>query len=259
MPKLDRTRPTPGGLSSSQGGPDFGRTRRNAIATVGIFAAILATTFFGLKKAHAGQNDQGQNNNDQGQNGGGGHCFLKGTRIRTTDGEIAVEELEVGDLLCTHSGQPKPIKNVHRWVAKRRGDQEWEPNIAPVKVCQSALDDGIPRRDLYLSPAHSLYLNGFLVQARNLINGQSIVRCSKHQAKEIEYFHIELDCHEVIVAEGIPAEFFLDDTMHPVAPIIGGRRAELKSRVRSTLSPWLDMRTPFDEARDSIEARLAIM
>jgi len=225
-----------------------------------MFAAILATTFVGLKKAHAGQNDQGQDNNDQGQNGGGGRsCFLRGTRVRTINGEIAVEDLKVGDLLCTHSGQPKPIKNIHRWVAKRRGDVDWDPNIAPVKICQSALDDGVPHRDLYLSPGHSLYLNGVLIQARSLVNGQSIVRCSKHQAKEIEYFHMELEGHEVIVAEDLPVESFLDDTMHPVAQMLpAGRRAELKSRIRSTLSFCLDVRTPFDKTRDRVEARLAI-
>ena len=84
--------------------------------------------------------------------------------------------------------------------------------ILPVCIKAGALGDNVPKRDLWISPHHAMYLaehGGVLVEAKDLVNGVSIV-----QAKEIdkvEYFHIELDTHDVIVAEGALSETFLDE------------------------------------------------
>jgi hypothetical protein len=67
----------------------------------------------------------------------------------------------------------------------------------------------LPRRDLWTSPHHALYLEGVLIEAKDLVNGVSIVQAKR--VEKIEYFHIELDSHDVIVAEGALSESFIND------------------------------------------------
>src|SRR5260370_31290565 len=77
-----------------------------------------------------------------------------------------------------------------------------------------ALGDNLPRRDLWISPHHAMHVEtagseGVLIEAKDLINGVSIVQADN--VDKVEYFHIELDSHDVIVAEGAPSEGFIDD------------------------------------------------
>jgi hypothetical protein len=55
----------------------------------------------------------------------------------------------------------------------------------------------VPARDLWISPHHAMFLDGLLTEARHLVNGVSIVQAV--QVEEVEYFHIELDTHDVIM------------------------------------------------------------
>ncbi len=64
-------------------------------------------------------------------------------------------------------------------------------------------------RGLWISPHHAMYLGGVLIEAKDLVNGVSIVQ-AEHVAN-LEYFHIELETHDVIVVEGALSETFLDD------------------------------------------------
>lgn len=54
-----------------------------------------------------------------------------------------------------------------------------------------------------------MYLQGVLIEARDLVNGVSIVQAA--QVEKVEYFHIELHSHDVIIAEDSPSETFVDD------------------------------------------------
>jgi glycosyltransferase involved in cell wall biosynthesis len=135
-------------------------------------------------------------------------CFCLGTRILTDRGEVAIEELAIGDRVVTHSGEAKPI----RWIGRRGYDGRFVAGnraVLPIRVAAGALADGMPARDLWVSPEHALYIDGALVPAGLLINGASIVQAEK--IEEVEYFHIEFAGHEVIFAEGAPAESFVDD------------------------------------------------
>jgi hypothetical protein len=134
-------------------------------------------------------------------------CYCRGTLILTDRGERRVEELVIGDWVLTAAGAAKPI----RWIGRRGYDGRFirgNRNVLPVVISAGALGDGVPARDLWVSPEHALYIDRLLVPARLLVNGLTIVQVEA--VDRVEYFHIELDAHDVILAEGMPAETYLD-------------------------------------------------
>ena len=135
-------------------------------------------------------------------------CYHRGTLILTEHGERPVETLSIGELLITRSGAALPIK----WIGRRSYRGRFvlgRKDILPICIRASALDENVPRRDLWISPHHAMYLDGMLIEAKDLINGVSIVQAE--QVEKVEYFHIELDSHDVIIAEGALSESFVDD------------------------------------------------
>ena len=126
-------------------------------------------------------------------------CFAAGTRILTTAGEIAVEALAVGDFVPTLSGALRPVV----WISRTRIDH----CAAPIRVAAHAFGPGMPHRDLRLSPDHAVSLDGALVPIHLLVNGATIRQ--EPGAGVVTYFHVELDAHDVLLAEGLPAESFL--------------------------------------------------
>jgi hypothetical protein len=121
---------------------------------------------------------------------------------------VRVETLAIGDEIMTMSGTLRPIK----WIGRRSYGGRFvigRKDILPVCFKAGSIDDKIPRRDLWISPHHAMLLDGVLIEARDLINGVSIVQ-AEHM-DEVEYFHIELDSHDVILAEGALSETFVDD------------------------------------------------
>ena len=140
-------------------------------------------------------------------------CFMPGTRISTPEGEVAVETLKRGDLVTTHLGEAKPVTWVGRQTVARRFStplRNW-----PVRVKAAALGPQTPVRDLLVSPDHALWIDGVLIQAGALVNGTSVVR-ETIVPEAWTYYHIELDDHSLILAEGAPAESFVDniDRLH---------------------------------------------
>jgi hypothetical protein len=134
------------------------------------------------------------------------NCFAAGTRILAQQGDIPVEQLQIGDELILHGGGTAPI----RWIGQRAIEPARHPHpesVNPIRIKAGALMDGVPRRDLILSPDHALYLDGALIPAKALINGTTI---RQETRKKIHYYHIELDKHGIIYAEGTPSESYLD-------------------------------------------------
>jgi autotransporter-associated beta strand protein len=135
-------------------------------------------------------------------------CYCRGTLIDARHGQTKVETLKIGDEVVTLSGALRPIK----WIGRRSYSGRFvvgRADIMPVCIKAGALDVDVPRRDLWISPHHAMHLDGVLIEARDLVNGVSIVQA--RNIDEVEYFHIELDSHDVIVAEGALSETFLDD------------------------------------------------
>ena len=134
-------------------------------------------------------------------------CFARGTLIRTESGEVPVEELAIGDRVLTAAGAPRPI----RWIGRRAYDRRFvagNRKVLPIRIAAAALAEGVPARDLWLSPEHALYIDGVLVAAGHLVNGATIIQAER--VDRLEYFNIEFDAQEVIFAEGAPAETYVD-------------------------------------------------
>ena len=206
-------------------------------------------------------------------------CFLRGTQIWTPSGEKAVDDLQVNDLVVTSSGEAKPIQWVWRRRFERQSGQKWGEEIAPIRVARSALGPNTPHRDLYLSRFHCLYLDGVLIPAVDLVNDLTIARAAVEHLGEIEYFHIKLDRHSVIFAEGAACETLQAITAvnsdevefeeyrrlygepslpdEPAAPVLGynGGRARLRGRIRSVVSHVIDIRSKLEIVRDNLKER----
>jgi Hint domain len=206
-------------------------------------------------------------------------CFLAGSRIKTTAGEANIEELRIGDCVLTASGEAKPIKFIGRRRVLRERTGRWEKGEGPVKISRFAIDGKAPRADLYVSPGHAIYIDGILIRASDLVNGVTIVADAKPETLSLTYFHIELNTHEAIVAEGLAVESYQRDNLYafdnadeyvrlygpagepltPFAPILRYRsnRQELASHMRSALAPVCDFRKPIEKVRDRVIDRLA--
>jgi hypothetical protein len=239
------------------------RTRRNMMAMGAILGSVVlakTTTAFACPPALCKSN-----------------CFLKGTKIRTAEGEREIEDLAIGDLLPTMFGGLRPVQWIGRYPFKKSDPSKpWVKDALPVRIARSALAPDVPHADLYVTAAHSLLIDGVLIPAELLINGTTITRYEAHEYDELEYFHVKLERHNVVYAEGAPAETLLKvedsavnfaeyfrrhrapatdgDRCAPHVHIWGGR-LELVSRFRSALSPWIDLRNQADVVRDRLEER----
>lgn len=134
-------------------------------------------------------------------------CFAAGTLIRTAAGDVPVETLREGDLVALAGGGFAPAV----WIGRRTVEiarHAWPDLVRPVRVRAGALAEGVPARDLVLSPEHALAIDGALVPVGLLANGQSIVQ--ERGGAFVTYLHVELPDHGVLIAEGTPAESYID-------------------------------------------------
>jgi hypothetical protein len=153
-------------------------------------------------------------------------CYAAGSRIATVAGPVPVERLRIGDRLLTPDGPPASVI----WIGHRRLDCRRHPDpelVWPVRIAAGAFAPGLPARDLLVSPDHGVWVDGALIPARLLVNHRSISRA--RTTGMVTYFHVELARHALILAEGVPAESYLDT----------GNRAIFDNAPLTTLHPDL--------------------
>jgi len=135
-------------------------------------------------------------------------CFLRGTRIATPEGEVAIEALRIGDKVKTLAG----IREV-KWIGRRTLKRDEIPaedliRAQPVRIRAGAFAEGVPSRDLIVSPGHCMFIDGALIPAMMLVNGKTVVQ--EWEMESYEYFHLELDVYDIIIAEGTASESYID-------------------------------------------------
>ncbi|MCT4556920.1 MAG: Hint domain-containing protein [Pelagimonas sp.] len=143
-------------------------------------------------------------------------CFTPGTRIRTPDGTVRIEDLREGDKVQTKDNGAQEI----RWIGSRRmsGARLFAmPKLRPIRIRPGAFGIGEPDEEIVVSPEHRMLVKGVvaralfntpevLVAARDLINGESVMLDTR--AKEVTYYHVLLERHEVLFANGVETESF---------------------------------------------------
>ena len=244
------------------------RSRRNFLkmGTIGASAlvAVLASAKSGVAGGHGHEHE-----ND-------GPCFLRGTTMLTADGDRKIEDLAIGDLLPTVFGGIRPIQWIGRYRFRRSDPSKpWPEQARPVRIARSALAPNVPHTDLYVTQTHSLFIDDVLVSAGSLINETTITLYQAREMNAMEFFHIKIDSHDVIYAEGAPvetlrnvdegavnfAEYFHlygapTSAQDPCAPILSclGRRSRFMSHFRSAI-PGIECRRQIDVIRDRLEER----
>ena len=133
-------------------------------------------------------------------------CFLTGTHILTDKGEIPVEQLTIGDKVKTVEGKLETIK----WVGKQTVEPSQVRNplrTLPILIKAGALGNNLPHRDLYVSPDHAMFFEGLLINAGALVNDISIIKTERTET--FVFYHVELENHALLLAEGASAESYL--------------------------------------------------
>jgi Ca2+-binding RTX toxin-like protein len=142
-------------------------------------------------------------------------CFTPGTQIATPKGEIAVEDLVVGDRVITRDNGIQVI----RWIGRRdltAADLTVNDTLRAVMIRQGALGYGLPERDMIVSPQHRILISNdetmlyfdereVLVAAKHLVGRPGVERMD---ATDISYIHVMFDNHEVILSDGAWTESF---------------------------------------------------
>ena len=137
-------------------------------------------------------------------------CYVRGTMIQTPTGDLAVETLRPGMQVITlvdGENVPRTVK----WVGHRRIDLTRHPRpetVAPIRIVRDAFADNVPHTDLLLSPDHAVFVDGLLICIRQLANG-STIRMERSWTA-VDYYHVELNEHAILLAEGLPVESYLD-------------------------------------------------
>ena len=203
-------------------------------------------------------------------------CFAEGTRIAVARGAVPVEALRVGDRVRVAGGETRPVV----WIGSRRVDVRRHPrprDVRPVEIAAGAFGSGRPSRPLRLSPDHAVWVEGALIPVRYLVDGRLIRRM---RVTAVTYWHVELDGHDRLLAEGLASESFLGDRavfagdvvpLHPdfharrreaeafaplvvTGPAVERARARLRARAATTASPASAAAAPRERPARSVRA-----
>ena len=137
------------------------------------------------------------------------NCFATGTTIATPDGDKAIEAFQPGDRVLTRDGRSVPVV----WVARQTASNPHAVELGrcPVRIEAGALGPGLPGAPLTVTGDHALLFGDLLINAGALVNGTSIrlVPLAEMPTK-FTWWHLELEEHEAVMANGVAAESFVD-------------------------------------------------
>ncbi|MBF0875892.1 Hint domain-containing protein [Gluconobacter cerevisiae] len=155
-------------------------------------------------------------------------CYLAGSMILTPEGECGIETLEAGDQVMVHENgtlHSRTILRVGHAHTTVGATGQADMDAVPVRIRAGALADGIPSRDLLVTPEHCMMLEGTFIPVRMLVNGMTIAY--DHSITEYDYYHIETEKHAILIANGALSESFMDVGHRPDALMKGHQVARL--------------------------------
>jgi len=228
-----------------------------------MLGAALAASALPHQASAAGNNGKGNGGCGKGQqtNGcgdSGGNCFARGTLVRTREGYRPIETLTAGAEVAVRLGGFAPIKAVvDHTLTCRAGQWDGSPDNLPVVIRRGALGENLPTADLCVTALHPIYVDGFLVNAGDLVNGTSISLKAADSRDSLDFFNIELEHHDILDVQGAFFESLYKAGTERCAPLLGfdGRRSKIRSHLRSVASVVIDRRQPIDIIRDKVEER----
>ncbi|WP_127562584.1 Hint domain-containing protein [Nioella ostreopsis] len=142
-------------------------------------------------------------------------CFAEGTGIATSTGDVAVETLSIGDTVLNADGAEVAVK----WIGRQTVKTMFKPaeRVAPVRFAAGSLGEGLPVTDLTVTADHGMLVSGIICHAGALVNGTTITRVPmKELGESYTVYHVEAENHEIILANGAPAETFIDNVSRRV-------------------------------------------
>ncbi|GLH29581.1 hypothetical protein WSS15_22310 [Acetobacter pasteurianus] len=177
-------------------------------------------------------------------------CFLAGTEISVNGATRKVEDLAVGDridVLVNGKTEQKTVTWVGKSTSVAAPFLPLDMAGYPVRIVKDALAEGVPFKDMLITPEHCLYLNGCFVPARMLVNGQSIFYDQSFTS--YDYYHVETEDHAIITADGVLTESYLDT---------GNRRSfrqngDVVAMPRTRNLTWDDAAAPLNVSRAFVE------
>ncbi len=137
-------------------------------------------------------------------------CFAAGSLIATPGGEVAVEDLQIGDLIRTADGRDVAVT----WLGRQRVSTRFGPTdrLRMVRFATGSLGHGLPHSDLTVTADHAMLVGGVLCNASALINGDTITQVPVAELGEtFTVYHVETNAHEIIRANGARTETFIDN------------------------------------------------
>lgn len=142
-------------------------------------------------------------------------CFTAGTIIKTAEGEIAAEAIIAGTRVLTRDNGYQSVI----WAGTRDISAEElraAPHLAPVRIAAGALGNGLPERDLSVSPQHRMLLSN--MQIRQWFQSDEVLVAAQHMtcypgvtpdpAAGVHYVHFMFRQHEIVLANGCWSESF---------------------------------------------------
>ncbi len=186
-------------------------------------------------------------------------CFTPGTRITTDRGEVEVQDLREGDRVFTRDNGYQTL----RWIGSRRltaADLVVNPAMRPVRIARGALGNGLPDRDMRLSPQHRILFVG--PRAEMLFGESEVLVAATHlthmegidtvMAPGITYIHLLFDRHEIIRADGVWSESF-----QPAARTLNALDAAAKAEIEALFPGISERAQGFLAARPTLKAHEA--
>ena len=181
-------------------------------------------------------------------------CFLAGSMIRTPKGEKAVERLRKGEQVCIHVDGKEETREITGIIQRRaRVDSSRPEDMAgwSVIVAKDAFGEGLPNKDLSVTPEHCFYFEGKFVPVRMLVNGTSIRY--DHSQVEYDYYHVKTEPHSIIWANDVLTESWLDTDEQGIYQPDSSAEAALRLVDRQKLSWDEHAAAPLDVSQDFVK------